>query len=117
MRLLETIGNTFRNKRFSFFEDHIQNLPKPLNIIDLGGTELVWVNRGFQNREDYQITLVNLDDQKPESRWSNIKSIRGDVTDLSFIEDHAFDIVFSNSVIEHLHSFENQQKMAKESRR
>ncbi|MBC8844888.1 class I SAM-dependent methyltransferase, partial [Escherichia coli] len=35
-------------------------------------------------------------------------------TDLSEIDDQQFDIVFSNSVIEHLYTWENQEKMAKE---
>ena len=38
----------------------------------------------------------------------------GDATDLSPFKDKSFDIVHSNSVIEHLYNFENQKKMASE---
>ena len=41
-------------------------------------------------------------------------SVQGDAINLSQFKDNEFDIVFSNSVIEHLYSFENQTKMAKE---
>ena len=38
----------------------------------------------------------------------------GDATDLSQFNNKSFDIVHSNSVIEHLYNFENQKKMASE---
>jgi hypothetical protein len=37
--------------------------------------------------------------------------------DLSRFPDHSFDIAFSNSVIEHLFTFENQRRMASEMHR
>lgn len=40
--------------------------------------------------------------------------MKGDATNLSQYSDKSFDIVFSNSVIEHLYTKENQISMAKE---
>jgi len=110
-----SIGNKFRNKRFIYFEKLISNLPSPIHILDVGGTEDFWVNRGYNKKEDIKITLLNL--KTIITNYNNITSIIGDATDLSLFKENHFDIVFSNSVIEHLHNFKNQQKMAQEVQR
>ncbi|WP_299455631.1 class I SAM-dependent methyltransferase [uncultured Microscilla sp.] len=111
----KSLGNKFREKRFNFFKSKIKNLPKPMKILDVGGTQLFWVNRGFHNNPNYHITLLNL--HKEPSDYSNIQSIVGDATNLSDYEDNHFDLVFSNSVIEHLFTYQNQEKMAAEVQR
>ncbi len=111
----ESIGNKFRKKRFVYFERLISNLPRPIHILDVGGTEDFWVNRGYNKKEDVKITLLNL--KTIITNYNNITSIVGDATDLSLFKEDHFDIVFSNSVIEHLHNFKNQQKMAQEVQR
>lgn len=100
-----------RAKRFSFFLEKIEKIPKPLTILDIGGTVAFWEAMNF-NQPDIKITLLNL--EKEEVNNPQFQSITGNATDLSEIEDQQFDIVFSNSVIEHLFTWENQQKMAKE---
>lgn len=62
---------------------------------------------------DVHITLLNLHlpNEKLEAPFN---ALIGDATDLRFIKDQQYDIVFSNSVIEHLYTWENQQKMANE---
>jgi len=67
----------------------------------------VWINR-----DDVQIVTLNLTAEP--KRFSNIESVVGDATDLSQFEDASFDVAFSNSVIEHLFSFDNQKRMASE---
>ena len=111
----ESIGNKFRKKRFVYFERLISNLPRPIHILDVGGTEDFWVNRGYNKKEDVKITLLNL--KTIITNYNNITSIVGDATDLSLFKEDHFDIVFSNSVIEHLYNFKNQQKMAQEVQR
>lgn len=108
-----SIGDRFRAKRFQFFQACIEDLKKPVTILDLGGTESFWVNRGLADKEDLRINLLNL--HKVEVKSSNMTSLKGDATDLRQFQDNEFDIVFSNSVIEHLYTFENQKKMASES--
>ncbi len=110
-----SIGNKFRDKRFVYFEKLISNLPRPIHILDVGGTEDFWVNRNYNKKEDVKITLLNL--KTIRTNYNNITSIIGDATDLSLFQKNHFDIVFSNSVIEHLHNFKNQQKMAQEVQR
>ena len=111
----EYIGTMFRRKRFRFFENRIKNFIKPITILDIGGRVDFWVNEGFHNRYDVMITLLNLEPE--ESDYFNICTIQGDACDLSRFKDHAFDIAFSNSLIEHLHTKENQKRMAEEAMR
>ena len=106
----DSLGNYFRNKRFKFFFDKINLLNKPISILDLGGKINFWENRGLTGHTDFKITLLNL--EKEVSEYSNVKTLKGDILDLKNFEKNSFDIVFSNSVIEHLSNFENQKKMA-----
>jgi 2-polyprenyl-3-methyl-5-hydroxy-6-metoxy-1,4-benzoquinol methylase len=110
-----SLGNKFRNKRFSFFEKHIQKLPKPIRILDVGGLESFWVNRNYHLRADINITLLNL--EALPVKHPNMTAVSGDATNLSDYTNKSFDVVFSNSVIEHLYTKENQIKMANEIRR
>ena len=107
-----SLGNQFREKRFSFFLDKMNKMEKPLTIFDVGGKINFWENRGLAGNLNYKITIVNF--EKEKSQYSNIKTLIGDATDLSQFADKSFDIVHSNSVIEHLYNFNNQSKMASE---
>lgn len=89
----------------------IQNLPRPLKILDVGGTQDYWSGMGL-NDDGIHITLLNLSHQKTTS--ANFTSVVGDATNLKEFSDNSFDIVFSNSVIEHLFTKDNQKKMASE---
>jgi predicted SAM-dependent methyltransferase len=109
------IGNNFRNRRFQFFLDKIAHLPKPIQILDVGGMPKFWEQRGMQNNPDIHVTLLNLEAQPVA--FSNFKSVAGDATNMHFIADKQFDLVFSNSVIEHLYTKENQLKMSREVKR
>ena len=108
----DSLGNQFREKRFSFFLQKFNKMQKPVTILDVGGKINFWENRGLAGNKNYKITIVNF--EKEKSQYSNIKTKMGDATDLSPFNDKSFDIAHSNSVIEHLYNFENQKKMASE---
>jgi len=110
-----SLSHRLRERRFRMFDQLAATLPRPLRIIDLGGTNEYWERRGWAGRDDVEITLVNLGPQ--ERRHENLHPVIGDATDLSDHADGAFDIAFSNSVIEHLFTFDNQASMAREVRR
>lgn len=110
-----SISHRLRERRFRLFESLAASLPRPLRIIDLGGTNEYWERRGWAGRDDVEITLVNLGPQ--ERRHENLHPVIGDATDLADHGDGSFDIAFSNSVIEHLFTFDNQAAMAREVRR
>src|SRR5690606_19913239 len=113
----KSINQKFREKRFAFFKGLLQTLPqdKTIQILDIGGTESYWNRMKFVNNEHVHITLLNL--YKVEVSYPNFTSVVGDACCLLEFRDGQFDIVFSNSVIEHLFTKENQKKMADEVRR
>jgi Methyltransferase domain len=111
----DSLSHRLRERRFRLFETLSGRLARPLSIIDIGGTTEFWERCGWADREDVTITLVNLAEQ--EQRYANITPTVGDATDLSEHPDDGFDIAFSNSVIEHLFTFDAQAKMAAEVRR
>lgn len=110
-----SMASRLRARRFQVFEALIAGFPRPLNILDIGGTREFWAAQGWIGREDVHITTVNL--SGPEVVEANFEARVGDATDLSEIADNQFDIAFSNSVIEHLFTFDKQKKMAEETRR
>jgi hypothetical protein len=107
--------NKWRRKRFLIFKVLVKNLPKPLKILDAGGTENFWIQMGFTNAENANIVILNPEPVK--TTYNNIIYTEGDARDLSRFKDNEFDIVFSNSAIEHVGDFEDQKKMAREVRR
>jgi hypothetical protein len=111
----DSFANRLRAKRFRQFETLIAPLPKPLRVLDVGGENAFWENRGWAGRADIQIFSLNLVPE--QQRHENIKPIAGDATDLSQFSNRSFDVAFSNSVVEHLFTFENQRRMASEIQR
>jgi len=105
-----SFSNRMRERRFELFEQLTGSLPRPLRILDVGGTNDFWEKRGWTDRDDISITLVNLKEQP--KKHSNIHPALGDATNLADHADGSFDVAFSNSVIEHLFTFESQAAMA-----
>lgn len=112
----DSLAGRMRRRRFAFFLSLLSRIERPARILDVGGTQNFWEVMGACNREDQRVTLLNLEVQLVSS--SNFESVAGDARDLSRYGDASFDVVFSNSVIEHLGpSFADQQLMANEIRR
>jgi Methyltransferase domain len=114
-----SFSNSNRSRRFEAFarmiDDLSSQLDRPVRILDIGGTTAFWEQRGWAGRESVQLVLINL--ELEPRMYANIESRVGDATDLSEFPDGAFDVVFSNSVIEHLENFDRQAAMAAEVRR
>jgi len=90
----------------------VRDLPKPVTVLDTGGTVNFWNQMGMLNNADFKLTILNIESE--ENNYSNIKFVKGDARNLSCYKDSEFDIVFSNSVIEHVGSKSDQEKMASE---
>lgn len=101
----------FRRRRNALFHKIMR--PEATNeILDVGGYHWFWSSMNCPSR----ITCLNL--EVPETAYDTAKFsyVRGDGRCLPFGEK-AFDIVFSNSVIEHVGSLDDQRKFAEEIRR
>jgi hypothetical protein len=110
-----SVSTSLRQRRFERFRALVAPYPRPLKILDIGGEQLFWELMGFSAPGDCRVVLVNL--YETEVTLPNFSAIVGDATDLSMFEDGAFDVVFSNSVIEHVGDFEAQRRMAREVQR
>lgn len=108
-----SLANKFRRKRFLLFTEFIKDLERPVKILDIGGTENFWKQMGIYGDNDYLITILNLD-EPDKTTDRNFEFVKGDALDLRHYNDKSFDVVFSNSVIEHIASIEDRQKMANE---
>jgi hypothetical protein len=111
--------NRFRRRRFALFltlVDEIIARKGQCSIADVGGRmesweafRQAWVGRNIT------VSLINVHIQPVIDR--RFQSIEADARDLSKLADNSFDIVFSNSVIEHVGGWADQKRMADEVQR
>ncbi len=110
-----SFANRLRRKRCKLFFEIVDKLSsklnRPLNILDIGGTENFWKMLD-SGKLIHQITLLNK--TFSDNNNNDFVKVVGDARDMKNFSANQFDIIFSNSVIEHLGSFENQKKMAEE---
>jgi hypothetical protein len=112
--MLSRIQPFFRGARMANFQ-RVMALRPHTRILDLGGTTEIW-----QHIETpLDITIVNL---PGVSKHDGVQShhrftfLDGDATDLDF-PDGSFDMIFSNSVIEHVGGPANELRFADQVRR
>lgn len=111
-----SLWNDLRLKRIAKFKELINKISKKhVRIIDIGGEPIFWANMSMVNDSRLMIDCYNI--KKISSQFENISCFRGDATDLQNVGNDEYDMAFSNSVIEHVGSFAEQQKMASEVRR
>ena len=108
----------FRKKRMEDFERFYASTflkhgapAGKINILDLGGELRYWETVGFKYLDTANFVLLNLEVQDIPAKYKNMKSVAGDATDLSRYADKQFDLVFSNSVIEHVGDISAQKNM------
>lgn len=105
----------WRRRRFNLFVRYM--MPSQSDVLlDVGGNPWFWTS---QPQPCGHIITLNLD----KTLWSegqapnhNITTVVGDGCALQ-MENRSYDIVFSNSAIEHVGSWERQQQFASEIRR
>lgn len=82
------------------------------SILDVGGSAAFWNERSIAN----PTTLLNLSFPDELRTNPDFALVTGDGCTLPF-RDRSFDVVFSNSVIEHVGTWERQKAFAAEARR
>jgi len=109
-----SLATRFRQQRFKLLSSLLACLDGPIQILDIGGTEAYWNMMPAEFGKDISIILLNLAQEKVSS--PNLTSVVGDARQIE-AKDSSFDVVFSNSVIEHVGSFHDQRLMATEVQR
>jgi ubiquinone/menaquinone biosynthesis C-methylase UbiE len=113
--LEDSIATRLRKKRLKLFTTLIGSVPRPIRILDIGGTEVFWETMNYTGNPDIEVVLLNLYEIKTKNK--NFSSVVGDASCLSGVYDKEFDVVFSNSVIEHIVDRNGQLKMVAEVKR
>jgi hypothetical protein len=111
--------NRFRVQRFGLFRpivDRILANKGTCSILDLGGTPNYWKTFG-EDLDWNRVKVCTLNMTSSESTHSGITNIVGDARDVSAFPDLTFDVVHSNSVIEHVGRWDDMASMAREVRR
>jgi hypothetical protein len=101
-RIFWRFSNYFRRRRFGGFDHFLSGVG---TIVDFGGTPEIWLNIERRN-----VVLLNIDEQLVPTGF---RVMKGDARN-TFLPDKCFDLAFSNSTIEHVGSWEDQQAFARE---
>jgi hypothetical protein len=106
--IFRVVSPIFRRRRMAKFVA-VLNPKRVDRILDVGGHPDFWAN----SKVESQITVLNIHPIELPGTNSRMATVVGDGTNLSY-PANSFDVVFSNSVIEHLGTFERQERFAKE---
>ena len=106
-------GNRFRRARFESFMKMIDAViaeKGQCSVLDVGGEMAHWApHEDLWRGKPIKVVIVNL---KAEPVSEPFTSVAGDARTLEQFGDGEFDIVYSNSVIEHVGQWSDQKQMA-----
>ncbi|PPS41149.1 methyltransferase domain-containing protein [Chroococcidiopsis sp. TS-821] len=119
-RKSNSLSNHLRKRRFIQFKNFVESYASKadsLRIIDVGGTPIIWENNLSWLKQiglikNIEVTITNIKEYKSNNKIINC--VIADATNMQQFQDKQFDIVFSNSVIEHVGDYKAQQSMANE---
>jgi len=110
-QIYDLVYPRFRGKRLDRFSGAFA-LTNSTTILDVGGCPTYWKYRVVPGK----FTVLNLPSYVPPADFRGFELVTGDATNLQY-PDGSFDIVHSNSVIEHVGTWENQLAFSREARR
>jgi hypothetical protein len=112
----DSLASRMRRRRMRWFIRLLDDFPEPVRVLDVGGTREYWIMNSPRLPRRCRITLLNLT-AVPVEGLPDTVSVAGDARRMPQFADREFDICFSNSVIEHVGSWADQESMAREVRR
>ena len=110
-------GNYFRRRRLQIFLSLLgEKSDRPIHVLDIGGTPQYWRATGnLWGDRQLKFAIVNLDVEPSDDGVFAI--LPGNACDMKDYADNSFDVVHSNSVIEHVGHWPEMAAMAREGRR
>jgi hypothetical protein len=123
----ESLSNRLRANRFTVIErmivDAMRGLDRPVRILDVGGTADYWMKRTMSDThgsladdQRVEITLLNSEYFDFDGQHPRLTALVGDGRAIDFPDD-SFDLVVSNSTLEHVGRIDDQRRMVREVRR
>jgi len=109
------IFKVWRRRRFALFLTLMKPSPSDI-VLDVGGFPGFWISAPQPVKRIDTLNVHEVDWDGKQAPNHNIKTLVGDGCSLT-MPDHSYDIAFSNSVIEHVGSWERQRQFAQEIRR
>jgi hypothetical protein len=111
--------NRFRSERFRIFKeitDQVIAEKQSCRVLDVGGTPSYWQTFGGELAWDrLSVSVLNL--SLSPVNHPGILSLTGDARNMKEFDDFSFDVVHSNSVLEHVGRWGDMASMAHEIRR
>jgi hypothetical protein len=105
-----SVSDRFRRRRMELFDKFCSELGMNLKVADIGGTFYHWKDQEALLRK-IELTLINISDEAEELP-SNVTFVKADARALDSIAEAEFDVAYSNSVIEHFSTFDEQKLVA-----
>lgn len=114
--MIQMIRRRVRKRRACIFRSYVPH-QRPLKVIDIGGTVAFWKAWGITESDQIQVTLINNHhiDVSSSGTESDLPFIINELSDANQIQVDRlkkFDLIFSNSFLEHLESRAQQAAMA-----
>ena len=115
----QSVGSRLRARRIAPLLQMIDEVHRQhgrVDMIDMGGRENYWsiVPADYLEARDVSITIVNIPGSEIPADHGLFKFIAADCCDLSCVDDNAFHIAHSNSVIEHVGDWNHMVQFANE---
>jgi hypothetical protein len=113
----QSVAVRLRRQRFQILLDMIGETVGLVSILDIGGSPQYWelMTAGMALVQRLHVTLLNMEPYTVSC--PNYAALVGDARSMPQFADQQFDIVFSNSTIEHVGKFADQLCVANEIRR
>jgi hypothetical protein len=112
-----SVAAKLRRRRFQIFLNMLKDSEGPVTVLDIGGSQQYWdiMLANVLGGPKIHINLLNI--EPVEAASPQYTSLAGDGRSLPGFQNKQFDIVFSNSTIEHVGEYADQGSMAAEVRR
>lgn len=119
----DSFASKLRKKRSQYLKKIVTEISQKnggCRILDLGGTHSYWkaFPDSWLHHNNVKITLLNIEQVSiPSTAIDLFESVKGNACNLAQYRNAEFDLVHSNSVIEHVGGWDKMRAMAEESLR